>query len=174
MLAAVIIAVTIVCFLVIFIATRSKPARFAFSDHEDHVALRIEHRLDSDDAALITMTALREAVRLKLRSDYKRLVVHLRSATVIDDGAFWLLVGGLGPLLTSDTMRVAIVCAPKTSLGKRLAESRIAECFPTDAEALGFLRSDRPARRIALDRDWLDALLTPGGRRTPMPLRRAA
>src|SRR5439155_4853829 len=98
---------------------RSRAVRFRFEEHEDHVVLEIDREVQSDDAVRITMSALREAVRLKLLSDYKRILVDVRRASVEDESAFWLLVGGLGPLFLSDGMRIALLCRPRTPIGKR-------------------------------------------------------
>src|SRR5437867_3894798 len=100
------------------VALRPKQVRFRFEDREDYVVLEIERRIVANDFTLVTMSALREAVRLKLGSDYKRLVIHVRRARVAGEAAFRLLVGGLGPLFLGPSMKTAVVCGPKTAIGK--------------------------------------------------------
>lgn len=170
----VIVGAVVLALVIAGIALRPKKARFAFEEHEDYVVLEIRHRLWADDEGLVTMSYLREALRLKLVSDYRRLLIKARELTVADDAAFWLLVGGLGPILLSETMNTAVVCRPKSPLGRRLRDSVIAECFPSEAKALEYLRSDHPPRLITLDKEWVEALLVSRKRPPSRPLKRAA
>ena len=153
---------------------RSKRARYHFEDREDHLVLTLEGEMESDDQALIIMSTLREAVRLKLGSDYRRLIVDARRAHLTGEASFWLLVGGLGPLFLSDTMKTAILCRPKKPLGRRFKESALAPCFGSEAEALAYLRSATTAPKVALDRDWVESLLVARGRVSRPRLRKAA
>jgi hypothetical protein len=157
------------------VALRPKKARFAFAEHEDHVALRIERHLGSDDASLVTMTFLREALRLRLMSDYRRFLIDVRHLEAQGERSFWLLLGGLGPMLLNPEVKVALVCPPRKGLGKRFREASIADAFPSERAALTWLRSAEPARPCTLDKEWVDSLLLPkqGGRTAP-PLRKAA
>ena len=148
--------------------------RFAFEDREDFMVLKVERRLAYDDSALITMTFLREAVRLKLRSDYKRLIVDVRKLTIADESGFWILIGGLGPILLTDAIKTAVVCRQKNDTGKRFEQSELVEMFESESAALSFLRSPEPARAVILDREWLESLLFARDRVSPLPRRRAA
>ena len=157
------------------IALRPRKARFSFEDREDHVVLVLERRLGSDDGTLVNMTFLREAARLRLVSDYRRLLVDARRLTVASDASFWLLVGGLGPLLLEEQVKIAFVCPPRGDLSKRLRNAALAECFPSERAALTWLRSSEPARPCTLDKEWVDSLLLPNRRvRSAPPLRKAA
>src|SRR6185369_5817534 len=89
---------------------RPSKARFSFENRDDHIVLELEGRLAYDEFALITMSALREAVRLKLGTDYKRLMIDTRKLTIVDDSAFWILIGGLGPALLTDEVKSAVIC----------------------------------------------------------------
>lgn len=171
---AVVASLTLLLGIVAIASLRPPPARFRFADREDHVRLSIEGRLGSDDRALVTMSALREAVRLKLVSDYKRWMVDVTRARLADEASFWLLIGGLGPMLISESIRSAIVSGPKTPMGRRLHQAGFLHCFGSESEALAWLRSHRPAMPTGLDREWVESLLVARGRVTLPPLRRAA
>jgi hypothetical protein len=120
------------------------------------------------------MSYLREALRLKLVSDYRRLMIRAPHLSVADEPSFWLLIGGLGPVLLSETMRTAVVCRPRGALFKRLRNSVIAECFGSERQALTWLRSEEPRQPITLDREWVESLLV-SRKRPPAPsIQRAA
>jgi hypothetical protein len=158
---------------ILMLVTRRRKVRFRFEDREDHVVLGVEGRLEDDDHGLMTMKFLREALRLKLVSDYRRLLVQARGVSLADESAFWLLVAGLGPLLLTDSMKVAVVCGAKSDLGKRLVSHDITTTFGSPSEALTYLRSAEPAHASTLDPDWVESLLLSRKRSAP-PLRKAA
>jgi hypothetical protein len=164
------------CAIVVIAAVLSRPrkARFSFEDREDHVALQVVRHLGSDDGSLMTMTFLREASRLRLVSDYRRFLIDARHLTLADEASFWLLIGGLGPLLFSEA-KIAFVCPQRKQLGKRLRAASLAEAFPSERAALTWLRLPEPAHPCTLDKEWVDSLLLPGRRaRSAPPLRKAA
>jgi hypothetical protein len=157
------------------LALRPKQVRFSFADREDHVALVIERQLGADDVSLVNMTFLREAARLRLVSDYRRFLVDVRRLTVPSEASFWLLVGGMGPLLLEERVKVAFVCHPRKGLAKRFRNADLADSFPSERSALSWLRSGAPPRPCTLDKDWVDSLLLPRRRAgSPAPVRKAA
>jgi hypothetical protein len=166
--------VVVVASGVVALIARPRKVRYSFEDREDFILLQIEHELASDDAALVTMITLREAVRLKLSSDYKRLLVDVRKLAVEDDAAFWMLIGGLGPVLLSGTLRIAVMCRRKKDTGRRFHQSAIVECFDSERPALAYLRSSEPPRAVILERNWVESLLLPKTRPQAPPLRRTA
>ena len=167
------IGAAIVALVIVGIAMRPRKARFAFEDRVDYIVLTIHHRLWSDDDGLVTMSYLREALRLKLVSDYKRLLIKAKNLTLADEPSFWLLMGGLGPLLLSETMKTAIVCPPRGSLAKRIREYQLAECFGSERQALTYLRSDQAPKPVTLDRAWVESLLV-SRKKPPAPMMKRA
>ena len=153
---------------------RPSKARFSFENRDDHIVLAIEGRLAYDEFALITMSALREAVRLKLGSDYKRLMIDARKLTIVDESAFWILIGGLGPALLTDAVKGAVICGRRTDAAKRLRDSGLFDLFESERAALTHLRSSEPARAVVLDRSWVESLLFARNRAPAPPRRRAA
>src|SRR5262245_57083763 len=120
-------AIGAVILAVIAAALKPKGVRFAFQDREDHMVLRLERHLASGDSVLITMSTLREAVRLKLGSDYRRLLIDARHLTLEGPASFWLLVGGLGPALLSKSIRVAVACRKRSRTAYEFEQARILE-----------------------------------------------
>jgi len=168
------IGAAILALVIVGIAMRPQKARFSFEERVDYIVLTIKHQLWSDDDGLVTMSYLREALRLKVLRDYRRLMIKAKSLRVADEPAFWLLMGGLGPLLLSDTMKTAIVCRPRGPLASRIREYELVECFGSERQALTYLRSDSPPKPVTLDREWVEALLV-SRRKPPAPaLKRAA
>jgi hypothetical protein len=168
------IGAAVVALVIAGIAMRPKKARFSFEERVDYIVLTIKHRLWSDDDGLVTMSYLREALRLKLLRDYRRLLIKAKGLSVADEPAFWLLMGGLGPLLLSEEMKSAIVCHPRGPLSKRIREYELAECFGSEKQALGYLRSDAPPKPVTLDREWVEALLVSRKKPPTQQLKRAA
>jgi len=140
--------------------------RYGFQDRDTYVLLRVEHPLGGDERGLLTMLALREALKLKLAGvGYERVLVDLSALRIANERAFWYLVGALGPVLRSDGVKYAVVCGRRTRAAKQFRASRILEPFPSVREAERYLRSGEPPRRASIDPAKLDVLLTPGGRR---------
>jgi len=71
-------------------------------------------------------------------------------------------------------MKSAIVCHPRGPLSKRIREYELAECFGSEKQALGYLRSDAPPKPVTLDREWVEALLVSRKKPPTQQLKRAA
>ena len=147
-------------------AKEARKARFAFEDRDTYLFLKLDHPLGGDDTALVTMRALREALRLKLEgAGYARLLIEASGLRIAGPRAFWLLIGALGPALLNEKVKVAVVCGKRTPSAKRFRESGILTPFPSAREGERYLRSDEPRHAVLLDREQVDSLLAPGRRK---------
>jgi hypothetical protein len=130
------------------------------------VLLRLDHPLGGDERGLVTMLALREALKLKLVGvGYERVLVDITALRLANDRAFWYLVGALGPALRNEQVRLAVVCGKRSRATKLFRDSAVLQPFTSAREAEHFLRADDAPRRVSIDPAQLDVLLTPGGRR---------
>jgi hypothetical protein len=140
--------------------------RYGFEDCDTYVLLRVEHPLGGDERGLVTMLALREALRLKLVGvGYERVLVDVSALRLANERAFWYLVGALGPALRSEGVKLAVVCGRRSRAAKHFRDSGILQPFVSVREAERYLRSNEAPRRASIDPAQLDVLLTPGGRR---------
>src|SRR5262245_51040142 len=140
--------------------------RYVFEDRDTYVLLRVDHPLGGDERGLVSMLALREALKLKLSGvGYKRVLVDISGLRIANERAFWYLVGALGPALRSEGVKLAVACGRRSRAAKHLRQSAILQPFPSAREAERYLRSSEAARRASIDPAKLDVLLTPGGRR---------
>jgi len=140
--------------------------RYGFEDRDTYVFLRVEHPLGGDERGLVTMLALREALKLKLVGvGYERVLVDVSALRIANERAFWYLVGALGPVLRSEGVKLAVVCGRRTRAAKHFRDSGILQPFPSVREAERYLRSNEAPRRASIDPAQLDVLLTPGGHR---------
>ena len=144
----------------------ARTTRFVFEDCDTYLLLRLEQVLGSEPSDLVTMRALREALRLKLAGvGYQRLIVQASALRIADRQAFWLLIGALGPAFGNDQVKVALVCARRSQAEDRIRESGLLNPFPSIRDAENFLHSDQPAPALLLDRGQLDSLLERGAAR---------
>ena len=136
--------------------------RFAFQDCDTYLFLKVDRPLGSDDRGLMTMQALREALRLKLMGvGYQRLLVDVSEVRIANDRAFWYLIGALAPALGNDQVKWAVVCRRRSHSEKRFQESGVLRAFPSRREGERYLRSDQPPLRVLLEAEKLDSLLAP-------------
>ena len=143
-----------------------RTTRYGFEDRDTYVLLRLDHPLGGDERGLVTMLALREALKLKLVGvGYDRVLVDVSALRLGNERAFWYLVGALGPALRNDQVRLAVVCSKRSRAAKLFRESQVLQPFASVREAERFLRSQDEPRRVSIDPAELDTLLTPGGRR---------
>src|SRR5262245_34980660 len=97
----------------------NRRTRFAFEDREGYPLLKLDRPLRDAESGLVTMMALREALLLKVaRADSQRVLVQVSSLHLANQRAFWLMIGGLGPLLLSENVKLAVVCGRRTSAAK--------------------------------------------------------
>jgi hypothetical protein len=100
--------------------------RYRFEDCDTYVLLRVEHPLGGDERGLVTMLALREALKLKLVGvGYERVLVDVSALRLANERAFWYLVGALGPVLRSEGVKLAVVCGRRTRAAKQFRDSGI-------------------------------------------------
>jgi hypothetical protein len=140
--------------------------RFVFQDCDTYVRLRLDHPLGGDERGLVTMLALREALKLKLAGvGYERVLVDVSALGLANDRAFWYLIGALGPALRNQQVKLAVVCGKRTRAAKYFKKSGVLRPFASVREGERFLKSSDASAPPAIDPAELDALLTPGGRR---------
>ena len=136
--------------------------RFVFEDRDTFLSLKVDRPLGGDDRALMTMQALREALRLRLTGvGYQRVLIDVSEVRLASHRAFWYLIGGLAPALGSDKVKWAVVCIRRAHAEKRFQESGILTLFHSTREAENYLGSDTPPARVLLDAEQLDSLLLP-------------
>jgi len=144
----------------------SRRTRFVFEEHDTCLFLKLDRPLGSDESAVVTMRALREALRLKLRGvGYERVLVEVSALRIANTRAFWLMIGALGPALVDEKIRLAVVCGRRTQAARHFRESGVLNPFPSVREGERYLRSEEPRQRVLLDRKQLDSLLVVGQRR---------
>jgi hypothetical protein len=140
--------------------------RFVFDDREAYLFLKLDRPLSDAESGLLSMMALREALLLKVaRAGQPRVLVQLSALRLANQRAFWLLVGGLGPLLVNENVKLAVVCGRWTSAAKHFRKQNILKTFPSVREGERYLRSAEPRQTVPLDRERVDALLAPKRRR---------
>ena len=76
-----------------------------------------------------------------------------------------VLIGGLGPLLLNETVKLAVVCGRRTGAAKHFRKQEILKPFPSVREGERYLQSAEPRQTVTLDRERVDALLASGRRR---------
>ena len=141
----------------------SRLTRFFFEDRETYLLLKLEQVVGSGSRDLVSMLALREALRLKLVGvGHERLLVHVTALRITNSRAFWFLIGALGPAFANEKVKVAVVCAPHSQAAARFRQSGLLEPFPSIRGAEGYLWSEEPPRPVLLDRGQLDSLLDRG------------
>jgi len=144
----------------------SHTTRFFFEDRDTYLLLKVEQVVGSGSGDLVSMMALREALRLKLTGvGFERLMVHLTTLKISNSRAFWFLIGALGPAFGAEKVKVAVVCAPRSQAAKGFRDSGLLAPFPTIRQAEAYLWSDAPRTSLMLDKGQLDALLDRGHRR---------
>ena len=144
----------------------ARTTRFVFADRDTYLFLKLDRRLGCGESALLTMRALREALRLKLTGvGYERILVEASALRIANTRAFWLLIGALGPALRNEKVKLAVACGRRTQAGRRFRESGILTPFPSVLEGERYLRSAEPPQRVPLDPEQLDALLVPRQRK---------
>jgi hypothetical protein len=147
-------------------AREARTTRFVFEDRDTYLFVKLDRPLASDESALVSMRALREALRLKLAGvGYKRVLVDASALRMANMRAFWLLIGALAPALGSETVKWAVVCGKRTQAAKRFRESGVLTPFPSAREGERYLRSAEPRQGVLLDAEQLDGLLVPRSRK---------
>src|SRR5262252_9267627 len=140
--------------------------RFVFEDREGYLLLKLDRPLRDAESGLLTMIALREALLLKVaRAGSQRVLVQVSSLHLSNQRAFWLLIGGLGPLLLSENVKLAVVCGRRTGAAKHFRKQELLNTFPSVREGERYLQSAEPRQNVGLDRERVDALLVHGRRR---------
>ena len=147
-------------------AKEASRTRFAFENRETYLYLKLSGPLGHGEAALMTMQALREALLLKTSGmSSGRALVDLSGLRIASARAFWLLMGGMGPLLLNEGVNVAVVSARRSRAARLLLESGIMACLPSVREGERHLQSGQPRPPMTLDADYVSGLLTPGRRK---------
>ena len=143
----------------------TRRTRFAFEDRDAYLFLRLDRPLGDGQSGLLAMLALREALMLKVASPgSRRVLVQLSALHITNRRAFWFLIGGLGPALMNEDVKLAVVCRRRTSAEKHFREQGILRTFPSAREGERYLRSAEPRLIVSLDRERVDALLAAGRR----------
>lgn len=147
-------------------AKEAQRARFAFEDRDTYLYLRLDRPLGSGESALVTMRALREALRLKISgAGYERLLIEVSDLRIANPQAFQLLIDALGPALLNEEVRPAVVCRRRTQAEKRFLESGVLTPFPSIREGERHLRSSEPRIRVLLDPKQMDSPPAQGNRK---------
>ena len=140
--------------------------RFSFEDRETYLLLRLGGPLGDGEVAFVTMRALLEALLLKVAGmSHGRLLVHASALHIANGRAFWLLIGALGPVLLNEKVNPAVVSERQTRTARHFRESGILNCFPSVREGERHLQSGQPRPSVRLDPEYVNSLLTPGGRK---------
>src|SRR5262245_24404470 len=127
--------------------------RFVFEDRAGYLLLELDRPLGDGQSALVTMMALREALLLKVaRAGSQRVMVQVSSLRLANQRAFWLLIGGIGPLLVNEAVKLAIVCGRRTGAAKHFRKQDILKTFPSVREGERYLLSAEPRLTVPLDR----------------------
>ena len=143
----------------------TRRTRFAFEDRETYLFLKLDRPLGDGESALVTMLALREALLLKVAGmDYKRVLIQTSALRIANTRAFWLLIGGLGPVLLNEKLDLAVVCGRQTRTARLFKKTGILNSFPSVREAERHLQSAEPRQRVLLDVEHVNSLLVPGRR----------
>jgi hypothetical protein len=141
-------------------------ARFAFENREAYLLIRLEGPLGAGGDALVTMNALREALLLRVAGmSSGRALVDASRLRLANERAFWLLVGGIGPLLLNQSVDVAVVSRRRSRTARHFQSSGILNCLPSVREGERHLLSGNPRPPMPLDKESVDALLAPGRRK---------
>jgi len=141
---------------------QTRTTRFVFEDRSNYLFLRLDRPLGSGQSALVSMRALREALRLKLAGvGHQRVLIEASGLRIANSQAFWLLVDALEPVLRDEMVKVAVVCGRRTKAGRCFKESGVLTPFPSVREGERYLRSAEPL----LDREGLDSPVVPGRRK---------
>lgn len=140
--------------------------RFAFENRETYLFLKLDGPLGSGEAALVAMQALREALLLKVAGmDSRRALIHASGLRIANKRAFWLLIGGLGPLLLNESLDLVVISGRGSRTAKYFRESGILNCLPSVREGERYLQSGRPRPRMVLDPAYVNSLLASGQRK---------
>ena len=144
----------------------ARRTRFTFEGRDAYLFLKLGGPLGHGQPALLAMMALREALLLKIASPSpQRVLIHLSDLQISGRRAFWLLIGGLGPLLVNENVKVAVVCRRRTSAAKHFREQGVLHTYPSVREGERYLQSAEPRQVVPLDRARVDALLVTGQRK---------
>ena len=144
----------------------ARRTRYTFANRDTYLFLRLDGPLGAGEQALVTMRALREALLLKVAGmNGGGVLIHASGLRLANARAFWLLIGGLGPVLLSEKVDLAVVSGRGTRVARHFRESGILTCLPSLREGERFLKSGQPRPRMPLDEEYVSSLLTPGRRR---------
>jgi len=144
----------------------ARRTRFAFENRETYLFLKLDGPLGHGQDALVAMQALREALLLKVAGiGSGRALVHVSGLRIANPRAFWLLIGGLGPLLLNEGVNVAVVSGRGSRAARHFLASGILTCLPSVREGERYLQSGQSRPVMPLDRDYVNALLAPGRRK---------
>ena len=147
-------------------AREAQKPRFVFEDRDTYLFLRLDRPLSADESGIMTVHALREALRLKLAGvGYERLLVDASSVRFASQRAFWMLVGALGPALSDELIKTAVVARRRTQASKLFHESGLLNPIPSVREGERYLKSDEPRQPVTMTARQFDELLAPGRRK---------
>ncbi len=144
----------------------NRRTRFTFEERDAYLILKLERPLGDGHTALLTMISLREALLLKVANvTSPRVLVQLSGLHLTGQRAFWLLIGGLGPLLVNENVKLAVVCRRRTSVAKHFQKQNLLKTFPSARDGERYLLSAEPRQTVSLDKARVDGLLVAGRRK---------
>jgi len=144
----------------------ARRTRFAFEHRDTYLILKLDGPLGDGEAALVTMQALREALLLKVAGmGGASALIHASGLRIANARAFWLLIGGLGPLLLNESVNVVLVSGRGSRAAEHFRKTGILTCLPSMREGERHLQSGPPRPRMLLDKEYVSSLLAPGQRK---------
>lgn len=144
----------------------ARRTRFTFESRETYLLLKLDGPLGAGEDALVTMKTLREALLLKAAGmSSGRAIVDASGLRLANARAFWILIGGIGPLLLNESVNVAVVSGRRSRTARHFKNSGILNCLPSVREGERHLQSGQPRQPMLLDAEYVNALLAPGRRK---------
>ena len=144
----------------------ARRARFAFENRENYLLIKLAGPLGAGEDALVTMKALREALLLKVAGmSSGRALLDATRLRLANARAFWILIGGIGPLLLNPGVNVAVVSRRRSPMARHLQSSGILNCLPSVREGERHLLAGPPRPPMPFDKEYVDGLLAPGRRK---------
>jgi hypothetical protein len=144
----------------------ARRTRYAFENRDSYLLLKLDGPLGAGEDSLVTMKTLREALLLKVAGmSSGRALVDVSRLRLANARAFWILIGGIGPLLLNQSINVAVVCGKRSPAARHFKSSGILSCLPSFREGERHLLSDQPRSPMPLDAEYVNDLLAPGRRK---------
>jgi hypothetical protein len=144
----------------------ARRARYAFENREKYLLIKLDGPLGAGEDALVTMKALREAMLLKVAGmSSGRALVDASRLRLANARAFWILIGGIGPLLLNPSVNVAVVSGRRSRTARQFQSSGILNCLPSVREGERHLLSGQPRPPMPFDAEYVNDLLAPGRRK---------